>query len=105
MFSELKSLLASCHVKKDDPTFKIMADAEPRYLIQRAKEELALACNETDFEAADKRMKLSIVLTNLARYKLRCNLLSPKQQLGTAPKPKSNKQSSTNSNSTTGTSK
>lgn len=71
MLGPLKKILAECHLNKDDRVFKILADAEPAYLIQRANEELAAAKVEPTFEEAERRLKMSIQLINLARYKLR----------------------------------
>lgn len=95
MLGPLKKILAECHLNKDDRVFKILADAEPAYLIQRANEELAAAKVEPTFEEAERRLKMSIQLINLARYKLRCNHSSQEQPSKTAQKRKSNKPSST----------
>ena len=71
MLGQLKKMLAECHLAKDDRVMKILKDAEPAYLIQRSQEELAAAKVEPTFEEAERRLKMSIQLINLARYKLR----------------------------------
>lgn len=71
MLGPLKKILAECHLAKDDRVMKILKDAEPAYLIQRSQEELAAAKVEPTFEEAERRLKMSIQLINLARFKLR----------------------------------
>lgn len=96
MLGQLKKLLAECHLSSTDRVIKILSDSEPRYLIQRAQEELIGAKDEPSFEEAERRLKMAIQLINLARYKLKCCHSNPSEQLKTGRKPKSSKPSSTN---------
>lgn len=66
MFAQLKSLLAECHVSKDDKEFETIVDANIEYLLRRSNEAISRAALGENFEP---NLKLSIRLLNLARYK------------------------------------
>ena len=89
MITELKKLLAECHVKAGDKTIEFATKSNIKYLVQRVEEELWLA---TEVNVEDEnRMKRCIQLLNIIRYKIRCNRLKQEEQLQQDQKPKSNK--------------
>lgn len=100
MIAELKKLLAQCHVVQgENRTIDLIMAADYSYLLQRSKEELALATavaeskiepeeKEDKLEKFEQHAKLLIQLVNMARYKLQCTLSSPKQLPDQKPKSK-----------------
>lgn len=76
MFKEVRKKLNECHLTAGGDFLGVLLRADPRYLIQRAEEEMALvkadAISDELKKANDDRLKLAIQLLNLARTKL-CN--------------------------------
>lgn len=76
MFSRIKKLLAECHLKAGDPAFKAAVEAQPSYLITRAREALdtidtcSLQEGMLGKAVADKNAILIIRLMALLRYHL-----------------------------------
>lgn len=75
MFKEVRQKLNECHLTAGGEFLGVLLRADPRYLIQRALEEIepTLSTDKAVLTAdTDNRLKLAIQLLNLARTKL-CN--------------------------------
>lgn len=63
-------MLAECHVQQTELK-PFLAKAGPDYLISRAYEEMEGVESTLDPQVKDDKLKLSIQLLNMARYKIR----------------------------------
>lgn len=63
-------MLAECHVQQTELK-PFLAKAGPDYLISRAFEELEDVQNSGNAQEKDDKLKLTIQLLNMARYKIR----------------------------------